>query len=694
MISQKVTLINQTLLECLDKNDELEIVKTFTDLAVKILDASFGFVWLNSSQDGAFKLVYRSPKLPYEPKQPTKHGRNYKAITYLTPDYVTDVSEHDDTQYIKNYMKSFVILPIAYKDKVYGNAVICFKQPESFPEEKKVLCAIIGSSIAQVITIHRLILSEQKARVAAERAELQLFKTLTDFREAETRLRKLAENINDVLWVSSDDRKKTLYMSPKYESIFGESVKEIYKDSFSFMKHIHPDDLALVKESQKDFSSGSYNVTCRVIRPTDGQIRWINNRAYPVYDEKGNVTNVVGIASDITESKQREEEKNNFIAMISHELRNPLTPIMIGMNMLRLKLDKIPLSGDSADIKNYLNIIDRQTKNISRLLDDLLDISRISRGKINLKMEKIPLNDCLENAIIAVQPLIEKQNHHLILSLPGEAVYLKADPVRLEQIIINLLNNAAKYTRSGGQIWLTAKKEDGRIFISVRDNGIGIKPEMIDSIFNRPDHLSRPFVTSQGELGIGLKLTKELVRLQDGKISVKSEGEGKGCEFIVVLPLISPEINNSPVAKTNENNSALDNLNLHAAKDQAIKKRILVVEDDGYVAQLLTEALNFFGYYAKSCGNANSAYRLIENYRPQIIFIDIGLPDASGYEVAEKIREKERGSKNETSLKLVALTGYGQEEDKVRSLNAGFNLHLVKPVGLTALQKALDDLNI
>lgn len=383
-------------------------------------------------------------------------------------------------------------------------------------------------------------------------------------------------------------------------------------------------------------------------------------------------------AKDITVSKHMEMEKNNFIAMMSHELRNPLASIMMGAELMRANLKNATLGSDAdKDLDESLEVVEEQSKNMAHLLDDLLDISRISRGKIELKKQEVILADCVRRAIHTVQPLMRDQKHDLSMIVPEEPIYIHADPVRLEQIMVNLLNNAAKYTPPGGRVDLEVKRDGDEVEIIVSDTGIGIDPSLIDSVFNLFLRLASPFISTQGELGIGLKLTRDLVTMHSGTISAESQGKDRGSKFIVRLPILS----RVKVVSDDEPEEAL----LPSADEERL--RVMVVDDNKNIADMVAKTMNYLGHEAKACYDGSSAVNLFKDYLPQVAFIDIGMPGMNGYELARALREMEEEVGHQ--IKLVAVTGYGQDEDKQKSQLAGFDLHLVKPVDMNTLKQAL-----
>jgi signal transduction histidine kinase/DNA-binding response OmpR family regulator len=367
--------------------------------------------------------------------------------------------------------------------------------------------------------------------------------------------------------------------------------------------------------------------------------------------------------------QEADRHKNEFLSMLAHELRNPLAPIRNAVQILRLR------DSDEPEVKSIRDIIDRQVQQLIRLVDDLLDLSRITRGKIRLQIECVDLADVIARAIEISRPLIDGRKHELSLALPSQPLRVRVDPVRLAQVLANLLNNAAKYTEEGGRIWLTAERNLGEVTLRVKDTGVGIPSEMLSSIFDLFTQVDRSLDRAQGGLGIGLTLVHQLVELHGGRVEAFSAGPNQGSEFVVHLPTLVEE----PQPSANG-----------AAKPSAPQRRsrVLVVDDNADAARSLAMLLEVSGQDVRICYDGPSALAESETFQPEVILLDIGLPSMDGFEVARRLRER---SDLPRPL-LVALTGYGQAEDLRRSREAGFDHHLVKPADpetLTALFASL-----
>ncbi len=371
-------------------------------------------------------------------------------------------------------------------------------------------------------------------------------------------------------------------------------------------------------------------------------------------------------ASLVAALKETDRRKDEFLAILAHELRNPLAPIRNAVQIFRGKGPPVP------ELQWARDVIDRQVQQMTRLVDDLLDVSRITRGKIQLRKERVPLAAVVTSAVEASRPLIEKWDHELTVTLPPESIDLEADPTRLAQVLLNLLNNAAKYTEQGGRIWLTVEREGGQVAIRVKDTGIGIPPEMLPRIFEMFTQVDRSLERSQGGLGIGLTLVQRLVEMHGGTIEAHSGGPGEGSEFIVRLPVAIEVKDRGARGTTGEKMAA------------PAKCRILVVDDNQDAADSLAMLLRMLGNEVHTAHDGLEAVGAAAVFRPDVVLLDIGLPKLNGYEAARRIREQQG-----KDVVLVALTGWGQEEDRRRSREAGFDHHMTKPVEFDVLQKLL-----
>ncbi|WP_146209915.1 response regulator [Vitiosangium sp. GDMCC 1.1324] len=371
--------------------------------------------------------------------------------------------------------------------------------------------------------------------------------------------------------------------------------------------------------------------------------------------------------------READRRKDEFLAMLAHELRNPLAPVRSALEVFRMRMwqDNV--------IQRAIASADRQVAHMTRLVDDLLDVSRITRGKVEIKPILLSLTDLVEGAVQACEPIISQRRHELTVSLPSEQLMLNVDPTRMTQVVANLLHNAAKYTPSGGRIQLHAERQGDELLLSVRDNGIGLRPEMLHRVFELFVQVDPGSDRAQGGLGLGLTLVRSLVEMHGGAVSARSEGISKGSEFTVRLPL--PQ----------ETPAALSLPSMAKASTTANKLQplhILLVEDNPDIRETLRDLLELHGHRVEEASDGRSAVELVLSQHPQVALVDIGLPELDGYKVAELVR----ASANGADTRLVALTGYGHPEDRKRALEAGFDAHLVKPVSSDDLSQVLKKL--
>jgi PAS domain S-box-containing protein len=404
----------------------------------------------------------------------------------------------------------------------------------------------------------------------------------------------------------------------------------------------------------------------------------------PVVRENGEVEAVAGTTRDVTERKalegrlrdqaeqlrQADRRKDDFLATLAHELRNPLAPLRNGLEVMKLA------RGNAEAVEQARGIMERQLAQMVRLIDDLLDVSRITRGKLELRKEPVELASVVHSAVEAGRPLIEASGHRLAVMLPPEPVHLEADPVRLAQVFANLLTNAAKYTDGGGHIRLTAERRGGEVIVSVQDNGIGIAAEHLPRLFEMFSQVAPALERSQGGLGIGLSLVKGLVGMHGGTVEVRSDGPGRGSEFIVCLP--------AAAAGEGHVSSSAD----EAAVRRTPGLRIVVADDNKDTADSLAMLLRLAEHQVHTAHDGQEAVEAVAWFKPDVAFLDLGMPKLNGMQAARQIREQPWGRR----MVLVAITGWGQEDDKRRAREAGFDHHLTKPVDPATVEKLLTGL--
>jgi CheY-like chemotaxis protein/two-component sensor histidine kinase len=366
--------------------------------------------------------------------------------------------------------------------------------------------------------------------------------------------------------------------------------------------------------------------------------------------------------------RQADRRKDEFFALLAHELRNPLAPLRNGLQVLRLA------AGDPSTIAQARSMMERQLGHMVRLIDDLLDVSRINQNKLELRRSRVHLADVVSSAVETARPFIDAAGHEFTVSLPHDPVVLDADLTRLAQVFSNLLTNSAKYTDPGGRIWLTAHREAGNVVVSVRDTGIGIPADALPNVFDMFSQVGRSVERATGGLGIGLALVKSLVEMHDGTVTVSSGGQGKGSTFTVHLPALGSDTESLSVATADEGQAAA-----------SPKRRILVVDDNRDSAASLAKLLKLLGDDVRTAHDGLEALEVAERFRPEVVLMDVGMPKLDGYEATRRIREQPWGK----ATRIIALTGWGQAGDRALSSKAGCDGHLVKPVDLTDLEKML-----
>ncbi|MEX0711214.1 MAG: ATP-binding protein [Pirellulales bacterium] len=387
------------------------------------------------------------------------------------------------------------------------------------------------------------------------------------------------------------------------------------------------------------------------------------------------------------ELRAADRRKDEFLALLGHELRNPLAPIRSALHLLD--------GADPETTQSVRGMMQRQVQHIVRLVDDLLDISRVRQGKFTIEKQPVELGAAVRQALETSGPVIDSYGHELAISLPDESVWLQADPVRLAQVITNLLNNAAKYTNRGGRIWLAARREHDQALLSVRDSGIGIPAHLLPRLFDLFMQVDDRHERSQGGLGIGLALVRRLVEMHGGTITAASAGEGQGSEFTVRLPVLAETARPQSPPQPTQFSDRLDGRNAHPAAGPrsavhppartSAGRRVLIVDDREDAANTLAMLVRAWKHDVRVVHDGLAAVEASESYRPDVVLLDIGLPGISGYDVARQLRLRPHFK----SILLVALTGFTEDEDRKRSYEAGFDHHLVKPVAPERLEALL-----
>jgi PAS domain S-box-containing protein len=521
---------------------------------------------------------------------------------------------------------------------------------------------------------YRWVIDAGRPRFDADRRFVGYVGSVIDIHDrkvAEDRL-DLAVNSGKVgLWYC-DLPFDVLVWSPQVKEHFGLPPDAVVTIE-TFFERLHPDDREKTRSAIEDSiaKKTAYDVLYRTVG-LDGRLRWIRAIGRAGYDNDRPV-HFDGITIDTTElvslreaAETASQAKDEFLAMLGHELRNPLAPILTALQLLKLR-------GITAGERERA-VIERQVHHLVGLVDDLLDVSRITRGRVELRRQRIELAEVVARAVEIASPLLEQQRHRLDVDVPRGLV-VDGDPGRLAQVVGNLLTNAAKYTESGGDIHVRARARDGVAELTVRDTGIGIDPGMLSRVFDLFAQEGQSLARSQGGLGLGLAIVRGLVELHGGSVTAASAGRGQGAEFTVRLPRAAPEA----IA------AAAEPLRRVAAAPAVDGRRVLVVDDNRDAADLLCEVLRALGYEARGVYDGPGALSEFERFQPHVALIDIGLPVMDGYEVAQRIVADHQS----LGTKLVAVTGYGQPRDRLASAQAGFSAHLVKPVDTGELRDVI-----
>lgn len=525
------------------------------------------------------------------------------------------------------------------------------------PGEDTIAVSVLNRSLTFVILWTGAMLTRWRLQsmAAVEQASAEA-------RASEKRFRLMADGVPAMIWVT-DEAANVEFVNRGYCEFFGTTLEQVQTQGWH--RFVHADDLAgyLTLFHATHTKQAPFSARLRV-KQAGGTWRWVESSLVPRFSETGTFLGLIGLSWDVTAVIEAEKalrdadrRKDEFLAMLSHELRNPLAPIRNAAEILASR---------TAGAKHVLwavEVIRRQTEQMAALLDDLLDLARITQGRLRLRFEKFSLKAVLDSAVEVARPSIERKGHRLLVDLDLDEALVRADPARLSQVFSNILINAAKYTDPGGRIELLVRAEGGELTVSVKDNGIGIPPESLGHIFTLFSQVDASSARIDGGIGIGLSLVKGIVELHGGTVEARSEGLGHGSEFIVRLPLLAYEaMVSSARPKT------LDAV--------ARPRRVIIADDIEDAANTLAKLLEAEGHDVRVAHDGLTALFLARAFRPQVAILDIGMPELDGYAVARALRQEPWGG----GILLIALTGRGQEEDKRQAAAAGFDLHLTKPV--------------
>lgn len=484
-------------------------------------------------------------------------------------------------------------------------------------------------------------------------------------RERERRLQDFADALPHIAW-ESDETGAVIWLNSRFYEFTG--LRDGEALIWSWTDRFHPDDVeGYLSAWRSVVASGTMFRQEARMRRFDGVMRWMRFMAEPRHDADGAVRRWYGTATDIEDSRQATERLHRFVATLSHELRNPLAPVRNGLHLLKA-------TGLPAAAVATIEMAERQVGHMVRLIDDLMDFNRIERDKLVLRLEPCDLDTELRSAIESCRPALESGRHTLTLDLPETPLRVLADRTRLSQIFGNLLQNAASYSPEGASIRVRVAMQNGEAVVDVEDDGIGIEPVRLEEVFQFFTQLqtSGP---SRG-LGLGLGIARRLIEMHGGTLHAHSEGLGRGSRFTAALPLLAAA----------QPSSLADRAHPESGVDRPASRRVLIVDDNRDAADSLAMVTEILGHEVRAAYDGREAVAVGASFRPQIAIVDIGLPDTTGYELAPRLR----AALHPSNLILVALTGWGQERDRQRSVEAGFDAHLVKPVEMEVYRKVLD----
>ncbi len=679
---EEAETLNQVSCAIAGELDLQKLVQIITDAGTKLTGAKFGAFFYNEvNEEGEAYRLYTLSGAPREAFEklgipritalfdPTFRGKGVvRSDDILThPDYGKNPS-HYGMPRGHLPVRSYLAAPVVSRSgEVLGGLLFGHPEPSVFTERAERISVGIASQAAIAIDNARFFSAAQKEIAQRKKAEEVA-------RESEERYRAVLDSQAEMLCRFRLDG-TILFVNPAYAEARGATPEALIGGNFwdFITEKDRPGVLDILSRLTPEALEARIE---NRFETTDG-VRWIlwTNRAL-AFDADGRLIEAQSSGIDITDRKRMEEalkeadrRKDEFLAMLAHELRNPLAPILNAAHALRL------VGPADANQQWAREVIERQTRHLARLVDDLLDVSRITRGKVTLARELLDLSTIINRAVETSRPLIDERRHKLTVAFPPEPARVEGDLTRLVQVVGNLLNNAAKYTDEGRQIWLEAAEEGDEAVIRVRDNGMGISADLLPHVFALFTQAERSLDRSHGGLGIGLTLVRHLVEMHGGRVEARSEGPGRGSEFIVRLPALAQ----GSAAYTKE---AIG----ERARPASGALKILVVEDNVDSAESMALLLRLNGHEVRIAHDGSSALAEAHSFVPQIVLCDIGLPGMDGYEVAARLREQEAFKQTP----LIALTGYGQEESRRRAKEAGFDYHLVKPVEPGALNTVLN----
>jgi PAS domain S-box-containing protein len=576
--------------------------------------------------------------------------------------------EHDS--YIGNYLRTGQAKIIGTGREVTGQR----KDGRTFPMELAISEFSFGDG-RYFTGIVRDVTERKRAEEERKRAEEEL-------REAEERMRSVVDHVVDGI-ITIDERGNIQSYNPAAENIFGYTRNQVLGQNVKMLmpEPYHGEHDGYISNYLNTGKPKIIGIGREVLgKRRDGTVFPMELAVSAFHI--GQRRYFTGIVRDITERKRLEDQlrqrvadlaeadrqKNDFLAMLSHELRNPLGPMRNALYIMKMA------HSDPGVIGEAQGMIERQLQQLVRLVDDLLDVSRIIRGKIDLRKERVDLAQVIRRAVETAQPVIDANGHELDVVVPQQPIWVMGDLIRLAQVLANLLTNAAKYTTKPGRIAVMLTQQGGDAVIAVKDQGEGIPPELLPRVFELFVQGDHTLARSQGGLGIGLTLVRRLIEMHNGQVAASSGGTGLGSEFTVRLPMLPENIQASEASQA-----------LARASRKGASKRVLVVDDNVDAANSIAKILRLFGHDVRCVYDGPSALSEAQTYQPEVFVLDIGLPGMDGYQLAKRLRANDAFKR----APLIAVTGYGQDDDRARSREAGFNYHLTKPVDPEVLHDIL-----
>ncbi len=562
------------------------------------------------------------------------------------------------------------------------NAAVLRSKVAVFAELHRKNREAVASNNALLAEITERRRAEDRLRELNETLEQRVEERTKSLRESEHFLQRITEVTPGVIHIFDVEEQRSVFINRSVASVLGYSAADVQAIGAEVVpKLMHPDDVPRFEEHLRVVSTladGEIADFEHRMRDRAGEWHWFHSRdSVFARNNAGGVRQIIGTAIEITERKRveaamqnAEKRKDEFLATLAHELRNPLAPMRNAAQVLHVKGPATP------ELRWARDVIDRQIGQMARLIDDLMDVCRISQGKLELKRERVEFAKVVQGAIEASRPLIEQMGHNLTVTLPDHNVVLDADLTRLAQVFLNLLNNAAKYTERGGRVHLAVERQGSDVMVTVRDTGIGIPADKLPTIFEMFSQVEGALSRSQGGLGIGLCLVKRLVEMHGGSVAASSEGLGKGSEFIVRLPIVMGQTSSRK-----------------AGAEQAMPSsdlRILVVDDNRDAAESLAMLLNIMGNTVHTAHDGEEGVAAALEFQPDVVICDIGMPKMNGYEACRRMRQQ-ACNKN---MIIIAVTGWAQNDDRRKSKEAGFDYHMAKPVDPQALMTMLSGLGV